>query len=337
MKSFLSFIKIFFQSFIIIFIFQNVFASEKKIATEEEVKKLYESIVRIYSIVPPDARTANSLGTERRGSGVIIDDKHILTIGYIVVEADTINIGLPGGKTVPGELVGYDHTSGFGILRTINSTKLNPLKLGDSDEIKVDELLFVMPYPDQGQASAANAVSRRSFAGWWEYYLDKPIYTFPMNYSWAGTPLINQQGEILGIGSLFVSESLSPGVSSPGNLFVPINDLKPILKDLIDNGRRTKNIKPYMGLSSEDSTGKVSVTRVNENGPAAKAGIMPNDVILSVNGKDVRNMTEFYKTVWGLGGPGTVLKLDIDRNEQRLSFELTTMDRNDFFVKPKYY
>ena len=234
-------------------------------------------------------------------------------------------------------MVGYDHTSGFGLLRTINSTKLNPLKLGDSDEIKVDELLFVMPYPDQGQASAANAVSRRSFAGWWEYYLDKPIYTFPMNYSWAGTPLINQQGEILGIGSLFVSESLSPGVSSPGNLFVPINDLKPILKDLIDNGRRTKNIKPYMGLSSEDSTGKVSVTRVNENGPAAKAGIMPNDVILSVNGKDVRNMTEFYKTVWGLGGPGTVLKLDIDRNEQRLSFELTTMDRNDFFVKPKYY
>ena len=323
---------------IILFLFNSLsIAAEQKITTEEDVKRIYNSIVKIFSIVPPDARTATALGTERRGSGVIIDNKHILTIGYIVVEAETINIGLPDGKTVAGELIGYDHTSGFGILRTIGSTILTPLKLGDSDNINANEILFVMPYPDQGQPSTANAVSRRAFAGWWEYYLDKPIYTYPMNHSWAGTPLINQQGEILGIGSLFISEAMTPGFSSPGNLFVPINDLKPILTDLITNGRRTKDIKPYMGLSSDDSSGKVSVTRVNENGPAAKAGIMPNDIILSVNDQAVSNMSDFYKTAWGFGGPGTILKLDIDRNQKKLSFEITTMDRNDFFVKPKYY
>ena len=203
MKSFLSFIKIFFQSFIIIFIFQNVFASEKKIATEEEVKKLYDSIVRIYSIVPPDARTANSLGTERRGSGVIIDDKHILTIGYIVIEAKKITIGLRNGKKIPGRLSGYDHTSGFGIISPIIKTELKSLKLGNSSKIDIDQPLYILPSPFKGSGSIAKMVSRRPVAGWWEYYLDRPIYTFPTNQSWAGSPLINSNGEILGIGSLF--------------------------------------------------------------------------------------------------------------------------------------
>ena len=197
--------KLFILNLFILIFFQISFAEEKKkIETQEHFEKIYESIVRITSTVPDEARTAASLGTSRRGTGVVIDDKHILTIGYIVAEADKIEIGLPGGKEVPGDLVAYDHSSGFGILKTILPTKLNPLKLGDSDNISEEDLLFVIPYPDQGQGSGARAVSRRSFAGWWEYYLEKPIYTYPMTQSWAGTPLLNSYGEIIGIGSLYV-------------------------------------------------------------------------------------------------------------------------------------
>ena len=324
--------------FLFLISFPNILLSDqKKISTEEDIRKIYQSIVKIDSIVPADARTAKTLGTIRGGNGVVIDDKHILTIGYIVVEAETITITLPNGGVVPAELIGYDHTTGFGILKTILPSKLSSLKIGDSDNLNKEETLYVLPYLTEGAPSAVKMVSRRSFTGWWEYFLDKPIYTHPMNSSFAGSALINEFGEILGIGSLYVSDAAAKGIPSPGNLFVPINDLKPILDDLIVNGKRTSDVKPYMGLTSNDDTGKVMITRVNDDGPAAKAGFMENDIILKVNKINIPDTENFYKTVWSQGGPGTLLDFEIERNNQIISLKLTTMDRNDFFVKPKYY
>ena len=324
--------------FLFLISFPNILLSDqKKISTEEDIRKIYQSIVKIDSIVPADARTAKALGTVRGGNGVVIDDKHILTIGYIVVEAETITITLPNSGVVPAELIGYDHTTGFGILKTILPSKLSSLKIGDSDNLNKEETLYVLPYLTEGSPSAVKMVSRRSFTGWWEYFLDKPIYTHPMNSSFAGSALINEFGEILGIGSLYVSDAAAKGIPSPGNLFVPINDLKPILDDLIANGKRTSDVKPYMGLTSNDDTGKVMITRVNDDGPAAKAGFMENDIILKVNKINIPDTENFYKTVWSQGGPGTLLDFEIERNNQIISLKLTTMDRNDFFVKPKYY
>ncbi len=329
--------KIFIIFWILLFSTNNSFSETKKLTTEEDILNIYKSVVKIDSIIPPEARTAQSLGTVRGGNGVVIDDKHILTIGYIVVEAETITITLPDGKKFPGELIGYDHTTGFGILRTIIQSDLTPLKIGDSDQLTKEDFLYVLPYLTEGRPSAVKMVSRRSFAGWWEYFLDKPIYTYPANSSFAGSALINEYGEVLGIGSLYVGDAAATGISSPGNMFVPINDLKPILDDLIENGRRTKDIKPYMGLTSSDNTGQVKITRVNDNGPAAKAGFSVNDTILAVNNEKINNIEDFYKVVWSFGGPGTKLQFDIERNQEKLNIELTTMDRNDFFVKPKYY
>jgi serine protease Do len=330
------------RSLILIFLFlistTSISLSEqKKITSEEDVRRIYQSVVKIDSIVPSDARTANSLGTIRGGNGIVIDDKHILTIGYIVVEAETITITLPNGGVVPAELAGYDHTTGFGILKTILPSKLTPLQIGNSDKLNKEDLLYVLPYLTEGAPSAVKMVSRRSFTGWWEYFLDKPIYTHPMNTSFAGSALINEFGELLGIGSLYVSDAAAEGVPMPGNLFVPINDLKPILDDLIKNGKRTADVKPYMGLTSNDDTGKVMVTRVNDDGPAAKAGFKENDIILKVNKINIQDTEKFYKTVWSQGGPGTLLDFEIERNNQIISLKLTTIDRNDFFVKPKYY
>ena len=329
--------KIFIIFWILLLSTNNSFSETKKLTTEEDILNIYKSVVKIDSIIPPEARTAQSLGTVRGGNGVVIDDKHILTIGYIVVEAETITITLPDGKKFPGELIGYDHTTGFGILRTIIQSDLTPLKIGNSDQLTKEDFLYVLPYLTEGRPSAVKMVSRRSFAGWWEYFLDKPIYTYPANSSFAGSALINEYGEVLGIGSLYVGDAAATGISSPGNMFVPINDLKPILDDLIQNGRRTKDIKPYMGLTSSDNTGQVKITRVNDNGPAAKAGFSVNDTILAVNDEKINNIEDFYKVVWSFGGPGTKLQFDIERNQEKLNIELTTMDRNDFFVKPKYY
>jgi len=329
--------KIFIIYWILILSITNSFSETKKLTTEEDILNIYKSVVKIDSIVPPDARTAQSLGTVRGGNGVVIDDQHILTIGYIVVEAENITITLPDGKKFAGELIGYDHTTGFGILRTIIQSDLTPLQIGDSDQLTEQDFLYVLPYLTEGRPSAVKMVSRRSFVGWWEYFLDKPIYTYPANSSFAGSALINEYGEVLGIGSLYVADAAAQGMSSPGNMFVPINDLKPILDDLIKNGKRTKDIKPYMGLTPRDNSGQVQITRVNDNGPAAKAGFNKNDIILAVNNEKINSVEELYKKVWSFGGPGTKLQFEIKRNQKQLNIELTTMDRNDFFVKPKYY
>ena len=319
----------------IFFLFPNLSYSQQKLKTSKQFEQIYKSVVEVRSFVPENARTARSLGTERLGTGVVIDKKHILTIGYIVIEAEKIDIRLPDGKTVPGKLVGYDHQTGFGILKTLVPTNLAPLRMGDSDKIKGDEMLFVMPYPTHGQGSAGKSVSRRSFTGYWEYYLDKPIYVYPMNQAWAGTPLLNDRGQILGIGSLYIADTVSPGLMSPGNMYVPINLLKPILKDLIKNGRRTKNINPYLGLSADDLTGQLSVSRVNENGPAANTGIKAGDLIVAVNNTNVKTMKEFYLNAWKAGGPGSTVKIKVKRDDKNIDYSIKSIDRMDYFIKNK--
>ncbi|MDA8872519.1 S1C family serine protease [Alphaproteobacteria bacterium] len=189
--------------------------------TKEKIGQFYESIVSVRSIIPAEARTAASLGVEREGNGVAIDEKHILTIGYIVIEAKSIEIGLPDGRRLPAKLVGYDHTTGFGIIKSVVPLKMPPLQLGNSDNIKPEEDLLILPSSNRGAGSIVRSVSRRPFTGWWEYFVENPIYTTPPNGLWAGAPILNKNGEILGIGSLFVSESV-PGISSPGNMSVPI-------------------------------------------------------------------------------------------------------------------
>ena len=219
----------------------------------------------------------------------------------------------------------------------IIKTKLTPLELGDSNKIELDDALLILPSPQKGIGSIVKMVSRRPFVGWWEYLLEKPIYTIPMNQSWAGAPLVNSNGRILGIGSLFVQDAAFPGTMSPGNMFVPINLLKPILNDLITYGRRKSDVKPYLGISTNDSSGQVMVTRVSRNGPAEKSGIKQNDIIKAVNGKQVNSVEVFYKTIWTSGNFGVELNLEIIRNEKNLNFKVKSVDRMDYFIKNKSY
>jgi len=304
--------------------------------TKDNLGRFYQSIVSIHTSVPSDARTAASLGIKREGNGVAIDDTHILTIGYIIIEAEKIEIELPDGRRFPATIVGYDHTSGFGIIKSVVPIKFNPLPLGNSDIINSDEDLLILPALERGVGSIVRSVSRRPFAGWWEYFLESPIYTVPANGLWAGAPILNQNGEILGIGSLFVSEAI-PEVSSPGNMSVPINILKPILQDLISYGRRKNKIQPYIGISSDDTNDQITVTRVSKSGPAFNAGIKPQDVILTVDGLQVSNLKAFYQQIWNSGEAGETIELTVLRNGKVLTFNIITVDRMDYFVKSQSF
>ena len=326
---------IFFYKFCVLIPF-NIYAQET-ILKKEKLNDLYNSIVSIHSKIPDEARTSKSLGTVRQGSGVVIDNKNILTIGYVVLEASEISIGLINGKKIPGRLIAYDFETGFGLVSPIVSTKLKSLKIGDSSKIKMDDSIFILPSPTMGIGSLAKMVSRRPFVGWWEYYLEKPIYTLPNNPAWTGAPLVNSQGEIVGIGSLFIRDAVSPEIISPGNMFVPINLLKPIMKDLVKYGRRTSNINPYIGLSSDDNSGKIVVTKVSKDGPSYKVGIKPDDVITGVNGRLVNNLETFYKTLWSTRNYGAMIKVDINRNGKKMSFNIRSINRMDYYLKSNSY
>jgi len=319
---------------VLLFLFSTV--SSYAGITKENLGHFYQSIVSVHTSVLSNARTAASLGIKREGNGVAIDETHILTIGYIIIEADRIEIGLPDGRRFPATIVGYDHTSGFGIVKPVIPIKFNPLPLGDSDTIDSNEDLLILPAVERGAGSIVRSVSRRPFAGWWEYFLKSPIYTVPANGLWAGAPILNQHGEILGLGSLFVSEAI-PSVSSPGNMSVPINILKPILQDLISHGRRKNKIQPYIGISSDDRNDQITVTGVSKGGPAFNAGIKPQDVVLTVNGSQVSNLTAFYQKIWNSGEAGEAIELTVLRDGAILKFNIISVDRMDYFVKPRSF
>jgi S1-C subfamily serine protease len=118
---------------------------------------------------------------------------------------------------------------------------------------------------------------------------------------------------------------------------VPINLLKPILEDLISNGRRKSKIQPYLGISSDDSNDQIIVTRISDGGPAFRAGIRPQDIIVTINGSQVSNLKSFYEKVWKSGEAGVTIELSVLRRGTIMNFNVKTVDRLDYFFKPQSF
>jgi S1-C subfamily serine protease len=273
-----------------------------------------EGVVQITAYVPQEARTASTLGTERQGSGVVIDDSGlILTIGYLVVEASEIEIDGAGPEPIPASIVAYDHESGFGLVRAQSPLKLTPIPLGVSANVRIRQPLLVVSRTGDLDAAGVYVVDRRDFAGYWEYLLEDAIFTAPPHAQFGGAALVDEAGRLVGIGSLVVNDAAFSGRPIPGNMFVPIDHLKPIMGDLLTRGRRADPGRPWLGVSLEEHKGRVFVTRVSPEGPAAAAGIVPDDVILGIDGTQVHGLMDFYRQLWGRGAAGIEVPLDVLR------------------------
>jgi S1-C subfamily serine protease len=302
--------------------------------TPEEILK---AVVKIRSIIPKEAHTAGTLGTEREGNGVVIDSKgHILTTGYLIVEAETIEVFGPEGKTVNATFVGYDHSTGFGLLRADKPLSVEPMKLGQSSKAKEGDPVLVAGYGGADSVIGARIIVRKEFAGSWEYILEDAIFTAPPYANFGGTALIGRDGRLLGIGSLFTQLGI-PGLGSiPCNVFIPIDLLNPILDDLMAVGRPRKAPRPWLGINAEEAHGRVIITRVTTGGPAEKAGLQPGDLILTVNGKAVNGIADFYRKVWALGNAGVDVPLSILQGIRIRDLIVRSADRYQFLMlKPK--
>jgi S1-C subfamily serine protease len=297
-------------------------------AAQADPRAVAAAVLGVRAEVPPEARTAGTLGRERSGSGAVIDASGlVLTIGYLILEASAVDLYDASGRRVPAEIVGYDHDTGLGLVRASEPLDVTPLPLGPAEGVKVGDPLLVLSRDRELGGREAKLVSRREFAGYWEYLLPGALFTSPPHDAWSGAALIDRAGRLVGIGSLVVGDAAAPGVDSPGNMFVPVDALEPILGDLLALGRRDAPGHPWVGLYALEHEGYVVVRSVAEGGPAAGAGLQPGDVLLAVGGARVGSLAELYRRIWALGDPGVTVPLRVMRASRVLELDVPSTDR----------
>ena len=312
-------------------------ASVEPKVDEARYQKLIEATTAVVAVkvkALADARSNATLGQEREGSGVLIGKEGlVLTISYLVLEADSVHVTDHKGQTVPAAVVAYDHATGFGLVRPMAPVSGRPIALGSAGPVsQLDRLMFVTGGEEQ-TISIATVVSKREFAGYWEYLIDDAIFTAPARFDHSGAALINQEGELVGIGSLFVLDALTPGEKLPGNMFVPVDLLQPVLDELVRTGQQSGGRRPWLGLNSLEEDGRVKIIQVNDDSPAAQAGIKAGDIILSVDGQPIESLRQFYQALWARGPAGVQVSLRVLHGPNVREVTVTSIDRADFMKK----
>jgi S1-C subfamily serine protease len=305
---------------------------QRIVGAEPVAQDVLEAVVRIRAQIPEDARTAAFLGAYREGSGVVIDaDGLVVTIGYLIMEATTVEVVGPGDKVVNATVVGHDYDTGFGLLRLSEPLKVTPMPLGQSSDIREREKVLVASANQSDTAHAAFVTSRREFAGYWEYLLEDAIFTAPPYRQFAGAALIGPKGQLLGIGSLFVNDAIADERELPGNMFVPIDRLKSVLADLIAKGRPATPPRPWLGIFTQEVQGHLFVTAVAPEGPAARAGLKTGDLIVGIGKKAVKGQADFYRAVWAQGAAGAEIPLKVLEGMDIREVLVRSADRDQYF------
>jgi S1-C subfamily serine protease len=293
------------------------------------------SVVNLRSRSFAGARSSRTLGAQREGTGVVIDSQGlVLTIGYLILEAETVELSTADGTSFPASVVGYDSATGFGLVRSLRPLPVAPITIGQSAQLTARARVLIVGF--DGVAPAV-VVSRRQFVGFWEYILDDAIYTAPATVNWSGAALIDHEGKLMGIGSLSVNDALGSENQVPGNLFVPIDLLKPLLKDLVTHGKSSSRPRPWIGVQTQEVHGNVIVTRVSPDGPADAASIRPGDVIVALGGETIRGQADFYTRLWSRGPAGVEVPLEVLRGGKIQSITVTSADRDRYYrARPTY-
>ena len=301
-----------------------------------DLERTLSAVVGLHSIVPQDAFSATTLGTERGGNGVLIDDGLVLTIGYLITEAETVWLHLGDGRVMEGHALGIDNETGFGLVQALGHLDIEPLALGSSSAAQIGDRVVVGGVGGRTRSLAGRFAAKQEFAGYWEYALAEAIFTYPSHPNWGGTALISASGELLGVGSLQI-ERANEGKNEHINMIVPIDLLKPILNDLRKFGRVNKPARRWLGVFTSEIEDKVVVAGMSPRGPASRAELKVGDVILAVKGEKITTQREFYRKFWALGPAGVDVPLTLYREGDTFNVVLASTDRTRLQKKPKLH
>jgi len=306
-------------------------------AHKEALARANAAVVGVNVVAVEDARSIATLGRERQGSGVLIgDDGVVLTIGYLILEADQVELVAGDGRHIPARVVAYDQASGFGLVQALAPLGIAPAPLGVSAAVASDEPLLFASGGDERDLSLARMVSRRPFSGYWEYYIEGAIFTAPARTDHSGAGLFNAKGELVGVGSLVVGNaSDGSGPAMRGNMFVPVDLLKPILAELKSRGSSRNSSRAWLGLNCVEVGGQVHVVRLAADSPAEAAGVEPEDVIVAVDGVRVGDLASMYRTLWRGDRPDRDVVLEILRDGETLRLQVHAVDRMSTLSRPR--
>jgi len=302
------------------------------------LKRAGDAVVALNVTVTEGATSAETLGLRRSGSGVVIgSDGLILTIGYLLLEADTIEVVMQDARVLPARLVAYDLATGFGLVRPLVPLRgIEPVPFGALAGVKQGEPLMVATGSEQGtEVAFTRLVGTRPFSGYWEYHIESAAFTSPPVANHTGASLFNRNGELLGIGSLLVLESAGPDRLLPGNMFVPTDLLRPVLAEMQATGRTRASIRPWLGLSSSEREGHVQIVRVDRAGPALAAGLHSGDVVLEIDGVKVKTLEGFYKQLWKRTTPDADVELTVRQGAATRKITVHAVDRMTTLRKPE--
>ena len=295
------------------------------------VLEAFDAVVKINVSAIANARSLRTLGREREGSAVVLAPSGlILTIGYLILEAESITLTDNGGKTFSATIVAYDHATGFGLIKPAVPLPIKGIAIGESDNVAESEKLIFATWGGKENASLATVSSKRRFAGYWEYLIDGAIFTVPPRGDHSGAALINREGKLVGIGSLVVADAAQPNRRFPGNMFVPIDLAKPIMAELAASGSARESTRPWIGLSTQEVEGRLFVIRVQEESPAASAGLKTGDIVLAIDGQKVGTLVDFYNKLWSSGGPGTAIRLNVLQGGDVREIDVRSIDRQQY-------
>jgi len=301
-----------------------------------DLERTLSSVVGLHSIVPSDAFTADTLGVERAGNGVLIDEGLVLTVGYLITEAETVWLHFGDGHVIQGHALGLDQETGFGLVQALGKIDLPALEIGFSKSADVGERVVVGGAGGRTRSLAGRIAARQEFAGYWEYVLDEAIFTYPAHPNWGGTALISGAGKLIGIGSLQL-ERARGGKNEHLNMVVPIDLLNPILDDLRKFGRVNRPVRPWLGIYSTEIEDKVVVVGIAPKGPAARAEIKTGDVVVAVNGDRISTLAGMYRKVWMLGQAGVEVPLTLYRDGVTFDVRVNSSDRAKFLKGPRLH
>lgn len=315
----------------IAFVASTTSAAAQSPAPNNGADELLSAIVQLKTYINPDGRTVKGLGQQRKGSGIVIDDKGlILTIGYLMVEAQSAAVVTNGGRQVAADVVGYDHDTGFGLLRATEPLKVKPLTIGKSADLKEQDQVLAASFGGRAGIAPAYIMSLREFAAGWEYLIPGAIFTAPAHSDWSGAALVSRDGKLVGVGALVVGDITGQGKNLPGNMYVPIDLLPPIMAELLSNGRVSGPGRPWLGLNVDEVRGRLFVGRVTRDSPAERAGIQTGDIILTINGETPRSLADYYRKLWSIGSAGTSVSLDLLQAAEVKRVDVKSMNCLDY-------
>src|SRR5215467_2017557 len=299
-----------------------------------DLERALSSVVGLHSIVPSDAFTADTLGVERAGNGVLIDDGVVLTIGYLITEAETVWLHLSDGRVVQGHPLGFDQETGFGLVQALGKIDYPVLEVGSSKAVEVGERVVVGGAGGRTRSLAGRIIAKQEFAGYWEYVLDEAIFTAPAHPNWGGTAVIGPAGDLIGVGSLQIQQAAAQRRLEDVNMVVPIDLLKPILDDLLTIGRANRPPRPWLGVYATEVGSNVAILGLANRGPAERADLRAGDIVLRVGGSSVNDLAGLFRRVWALGQAGVEVPLLVNREGKTFELRVRSGDRRSFLKGP---